>query len=157
VYPNQGKIGSDFTAAFFDPIKSYLPQNLMETGLSVPTSLIPGINMDIDISSITRPYVRAAQKIPFIGDFFKPTSDAAKLSAMSQEEKNQRALDMNIVKQNYHPVMGTTMRPDQMEEYYENYFSKGGIASLTDTIPPKSGPTPHGLPSLMKRGIKIKE
>ncbi len=43
---------------------------------------------------------------------------------------------------------------------YQNpgvFFSKGGIASLTDTIPPKSGPTPHGLPSLMKRGIKIKE
>jgi hypothetical protein len=155
VYPNQGKIGSDFTAAFFDPIKSYLPQNLMETGLSVPTSLIPGINMDIDISSITRPYVRAAQKIPFIGDFFKPTSDAAKLSAMSQEEKNQRALDMNIVKQNYHPVMGTTMRPDQMEEYYENYFSKGGIASLTKTIPPESGPTPHGLPYVYNNVKKI--
>jgi hypothetical protein len=32
-----------------------------------------------------------------------------------------------------------------MEEYYANYFSKGGIASLTDTIPPESGPTPHGL------------
>jgi len=155
VYPNQGKIGSDFTAAFFDPIKSYLPQNLMETGLSVPTSLIPGINKDIDFSIATRPYVRAAQKIPFIGDFFKPTSDAAKLSAMSQEEKNQRALDMNIVKQNYHPVMGTTMRPDQMEEYYANYFSKGGIASLTDTIPPESGPTPHGLPYVYNNVKKI--
>jgi len=41
---------------------------------------------------------------------------------------------------------------------YQNpgvFFSKGGIASLTKTIPPASGPTPHGLPSLMKRGIKI--
>ena len=138
-------MGSDFMTTIMNPIQSFLPQNLMETGLSVPTSLIPGINKDVDISSITRPYVRAAQKIPFIGDFFKPTSDAAKLSAMSQEQKDQRALDMNIIKQNYHPVMGTTMRPNQMEEYYENYFSKGGIASLTKTIPPESGPTPHGL------------
>ena len=24
-------------------------------------------------------------------------------------------------------------------------FASGGIASLTDTIPPESGPTPHGL------------
>ena len=43
---------------------------------------------------------------------------------------------------------------------YQNpgvFFSKGGIASLTKTIPPASGPTPHGLPSLTKRGIKIKE
>ena len=41
---------------------------------------------------------------------------------------------------------------------YQNpgvFFSKGGIASLTKTIPPASGPTPHGLPSLTKRGIKI--
>ena len=36
-------------------------------------------------------------------------------------------------------------------------LAKGGIASLTKTIPPASGPTPHGLPSLTKRGIKIKE
>jgi len=35
--------------------------------------------------------------------------------------------------------------------------ASGGIASLTKTIPPASGPTPHGLPSLTKRGIKIKE
>jgi hypothetical protein len=155
VYPDAGTMGSDFMTTIMNPIQSFLPQNLMETGLSVPTSLIPGINKDVDISSITRPYVRAAQKIPFIGDFFKPTSDAAKLSAMSQEQKDQRALDMNIIKQNYHPVMGTTMRPNQMEEYYENYFSKGGIASLTKTIPPESGPTPHGLPYVYNNVKKI--
>ncbi len=158
VYPDQGTMGSDFTSTILNPIKSFLPQNLMETGLSVPTSLIPGINKDIDLSSITRPYVRAAQKIPFIGSIFEPTSDAAKLSAMSEEEKNQRALDMNIVKQNYHPVMGTTMNPSQMEEYYENYFAGGGIAKLAGVSSgpaPVSGPNPQGLPGLLKRGIKI--
>ena len=155
VYPDAGTMGSDFMTTIMNPIQSFLPQNLMETGLSVPTSLIPGINKDIDFSIATRPYVRAAQKIPFIGDFFKPTSDAAKLSAMSQEQKDQRALDMNIVKQNYHPVMGTTMRPDQMEEYYANYFSKGGIASLTKTIPPESGPNSQGLQGLLNRVKKI--
>ena len=144
VYPESGTMGSDFMTTFLNPIQSFLPQNLMETGLGV-------------ISNATRPYVRAAQKIPFIGSIFEPTSDAAKLSAMSQEEKDQRALNMNVIKQNYHPVMGTTMTNEQMEPYYDKFFSKGGIASLTDTIPPKSGPTPHGLPSLMKRGIKIKE
>ena len=132
VYPESGTMGSDFMTTFLNPIQSFLPQNLMETGLG-------------PISDATRPYVRAAQKIPFIGSIFEPTSDAAKLSAMSQEEKNQRALDMNIIKQNYHPVMGTTMTGQQMEPYYEKFFSKGGIASLTKTIPPESGPTPHGL------------
>ncbi len=142
VYPESGTMGSDFMTTIMNPIQSFLPQNLMETGLGV-------------ISNATRPYVRAAQKIPFIGSIFEPTSDAAKLSAMSQEEKDQRALDMNIIKQNYHPVMGTTMTGEQMQPYYDKFFSKGGIASLTKTIPPESGPTPHGLPSLMKRGIKI--
>ena len=74
---------------------------------------------------------------------------------MSQEQKDQRAKDMNIIKQNYHPVMGTTMQPNQMEEYYANYFSKGGIASLTKTIPPESGPTPHRLPYVYNNVKKI--
>ena len=34
-------------------------------------------------------------------------------------------------------------------------FSKGGIASLTDTIPPESGPTPHGLPYVYNNVKKI--
>ena len=142
VYPESGTMGSDFMTTFLNPIKSFLPQNLMETGLG-------------PISDATRPYVRAAQKIPFIGSIFKPTSDAAKLSAMSQEEKDQRALDMNIIKQNYHPVMGTTMTGQQMEPYYEKFFSKGGIASLTKTIPPESGPTPQGLPYVYNNVKKI--
>jgi len=142
VYPESGTMGSDFMTTFLNPIQSFLPQNLMETGLGV-------------ISNATRPYVRAAQKIPFIGSIFEPTSDAAKLSAMSQEEKDQRALDMNVIKQNYHPVMGTTMTNEQMEPYYGKFFSKGGIASLTDTIPPESGPTPHGLPYVYNNVKKI--
>jgi hypothetical protein len=142
VYPESGTMGSDFMTTFLNPIQSFLPQNLMETGLGV-------------ISNATRPYVRAAQKIPFIGSIFEPTSDAAKLSAMSQEEKDKRALDMNVIKQNYHPVMGTTMTNEQMEPYYDKFFSKGGIASLTDTIPPKSGPTPHGLPYVYNNVKKV--
>jgi len=142
VYPDMGTMGSNFMTTVLNPIQSFLPQNLMETGLG-------------PISNATRPYVRAAQKIPFIGSIFEPTSDAAKLSAMSQEEKNQRALDMNIIKQNYHPVMGTTMTGQQMEPYYEKFFSKGGIASLTDTIPPESGPTPHGLPYVYNNVKKV--
>ena len=37
---------------------------------------------------------------------------------------------------------------------FQNYAS-GGIASLTDTIPPKSGPTPHGLPYVYNNVKKI--
>jgi hypothetical protein len=137
VYPEMGSMGSDFMTTIMNPIQSFLPQNLMET------------------TSATRPLVRGLRKLPFIGGLFDPTSDAAKLSAMSQEEKDQRALDMNIIKQNYHPVMGTTMTGGQMQGYYDKFFSKGGIASLTKTIPPESGPTPHGLPYVYNNVKKI--
>ena len=137
VYPDAGTMGSDFMTTFLNPIQSFLPQNLMET------------------TNVTRPLVRGLRKLPIIGGLFDPTSDAAKLSAMSQEEKDQRALDMNIIKQNYHPVMGTTMTGGQMQGYYDKFFSKGGIASLTKTIPPESGPTPHGLPYVYNNVKKI--
>ena len=71
------------------------------------------------ISNVTRPYVRAAQKIPFIGDYFKPTSDAAKLSAMNQEDRN-KLLDEKT--------------PSILENLQAPYFPKarGGIMSLTN-------------------------
>ena len=34
-------------------------------------------------------------------------------------------------------------------------FASGGIASLTKTIPPESGPTPHGLPYVYNNVKKI--
>ena len=34
-------------------------------------------------------------------------------------------------------------------------LASGGIASLTKTIPPESGPTPHGLPYLYNNVKKI--
>jgi len=144
VYPEMGTMGSNFMTTVLNPIQSFLPQNLMESGLG-------------PINIATRPVVRNLRKIPFIGSIFDPTSDAAKLSAMSEEEKNQRAKNMNIIKQNYHPVMGTTMTGQQMEPYYEKFFSKGGIASLTDTIPPESGPTPHGLRYQYNNVKKVQE
>ena len=74
VYPEMGTIYSDLMTTIKNPIDSLLPQNLMETGLG-------------PISNITRPYVRAAAKYL---DFMKPTSDAAKLSAMNQDDRIKR-------------------------------------------------------------------
>ena len=158
VYPNMGIIGSDFITTVLNPIQSFLPQNLMETGLSVPlpTSLIPGVEKDIniDFSSATRPYVRALRKIPFIGSIFDPTSDAAKLSAMSEKEKNQRALDMGIIPQNVQPGIGQTMTEEQLAPYYEQFFAGGGIAKIAGVDsgpPPERGPNSQGLRSLKNR------
>jgi len=141
VYPEMGSMGSDFITTILNPIQSFLPQNLMETGLG-------------PINKATQPIVRNLRKIPFVGSIFDPTSDQAKLSAMSQEEKDQRALDMNIVKQNYHPVMGQTMTGDQLAPYYDKFFAGGGIAKLagdSSGVAPTSGPNPQGLLSLKNR------
>ena len=104
VYPEMGNLGSDISTTLANTYKSFLPQNLAETGLGV-------------ISNVTRPYVRAAQKIPFIGDYFKPTSDAAKLSAMNQEDRN-KLIDEKT--------------PSILENLQAPYFPKaqGGIMSL---------------------------
>ena len=141
VYPNMGTMGSDFMTTILNPIQSFLPQNLMESGLG-------------PINIATRPVVRNLRKIPFIGSIFDPTSDAAKLSAMSEEEKNQRALDMNIIPQNVQPGIGQTMTEEQLAPYYEQFFAGGGIAKLAGDRsgpPPERGPMSQGLQGLMKR------
>jgi len=141
VYPEMGSMGSDFMTTVLNPIQSFLPQNLMETGLG-------------PFNKATQPVVRNLRKIPLIGSIFDPTSDQAKLSAMSQEEKNQRATNMNIVKQNYHPVMGQTMTGEQLAPYYGKFFAGGGIAKLAGVssgTAPVRGPNPQGLLSLKNR------
>lgn len=141
VYPEMGSMGSDFMTTVLNPIQSFLPQNLMETGLG-------------PFNKATQPVVRNLRKIPLIGSIFDPTSDQAKLSAMSQEEKNQRATNMNIVKQNYHPVMGQTMTGEQLAPYYDKFFAGGGIAKLAGVssgTAPVRGPNPQGLLSLKNR------
>ena len=109
-----GMLGGNITPHFpgIPYPKNILPQNIMEN--------IP----------VTRPYVRALKKIPGIGSWFNPTSKQAKLSTMSLEDKMKRAKDLNIQKQYYHPVTGNTMTGQQMERYYDRYYSGGGIASL---------------------------
>ena len=44
---------------------------------------------------------------------------------------------------------------NQYGEGLKRNYASGGIASLTDTIPPESGPTPHGLPYVYNNVKKI--
>jgi hypothetical protein len=123
-----------------------------------------------DMQSYTQPLKYAADIInPFTKDVPFETDRAREqryLNEMDEKElylyNKRRGFDLDSL------LDGTSPYIDKSAEYlgegkdflgkglFQNYAS-GGIASLTDTIPPKSGPTPHGLPSLMKRGIKIKE
>jgi hypothetical protein len=54
----------------------------------------------------------------------------------------------------YKEQIETPMRAEQFKEYMElpsfrgSQFASGGLASLTDTIPPESGPMSQGLRSL---------
>jgi hypothetical protein len=143
VNPEMGSIGSPLWESLSD-WRTYLPQNLMEN------------------TSATRPVVRNLRKLPGIfGDMWDPTSEQAILSAMSEEEKAQRAKELNIQKQSYHPVTGNTMTDQQMEPYYEKFYAGGGIATLhprrPGALPPPSGPDSQGLAYLNNYATKRTE
>jgi len=136
--PDMNVLGSPLWEAISD-WKTYLPQNLLQ-------------------NEITKAIPNTLRKLPGIGQIFDPTSEQAKLFDMSDEEIEQRAKDLNIQKQYYHPVTGSTMTEQQMEPYYERYYASGGrayymgggIAGIRrpNAIPPESGPQPQGLENL---------
>ena len=143
VNTEMGSFGSPLWESLSD-WRTYLPQNLMEN------------------TSATRPVVRNLRKLPGIfGDMWDPTSEQAILSAMSEEEKAQRAKELNIQKQSYHPVTGNTMTDQQMEPYYEKFYAGGGIATLhprrPGALPPTSGPDSQGLAYLNNYATKRTE
>jgi len=116
VNPEMGSIGSPLWEVITDwkdyAPQSFLPQNFLQ-------------------NEITKAIPNTLRKLPGIfGDMWEPTSEQAKLFDMSKEEKEQRAKDLNIQEQSYHPVTGNTMTYGQMEPYYDKYYAEGGIASL---------------------------
>ena len=116
VNPDMGEIGSPLWEALSD-WKTYLPQNLMET------------------TQATQPVVRNLRKLPgILGEIWDPTSEQAMLSAMTPEEREERALRLNVKRQTYDPMHQTsTMTYDQMDPYYADFgymYGEGGIASL---------------------------
>ena len=116
VNPEMGSIGSALWETVADwkdyAPQSFLPQNFLQ-------------------NEITKAIPNTLRKLPgVLGDMWEPTSEAAKFFDMSEEEKAQRAKDLNIQEQYYHPVTGNTMTYGQMEPYYEKFYSEGGIASL---------------------------
>ena len=116
VNPEMGSIGSALWETIAD-WKDYAPQSLL------PQNFLQ--------NEITKAIPNTLRKLPGIfGDMWEPTSEQAKLFDMSEEEKAQRAKDLNIQEQYYHPVTGNTMTQAQMEPYEERYYSEGGIASL---------------------------
>ena len=132
VNPDMGEIGSPLWEALSD-WRTFLPQNLMET------------------TQATQPVVRNLRKLPgILGAMWDPTSEQAILSAMTPEEREERALRLNVKKQTYDPMHQTsTMTYDQMDPYYADFgymYADGGIAGIRRpwAIPPESGPMPQG-------------
>jgi len=149
VNPEMGTIGSDLWESISD-WRTYLPQNLMETGLG-------------PVNVVTRPVVRGLRKLPgIVGDIWDPTSEAAKLSAMTPEKRKKRIEGMGYKEATYDPRFQTWNLPDPYLQgvqslypsVYENYAG-GGIAGIRrpHAIPPKSGPMPQGggLSSMFNR------
>ena len=71
---------------------------------------------------------------------------------MSPEELEQFNLERGVTEEKVHPIYGRGMSYKQMEPLYENlgymYKADGGIANLTRTVAPDSGPVSRGLRSL---------
>ena len=116
VNPEMGSLGSPLWEVITDwkdyAPQSFLPQNFLQ-------------------NEITKAIPNTLRKLPgILGDMWEPTSEQAKLFDMSEEEKAQRAKDLNIQEQYYHPVTGHSMTYEQMEPYAERYYAEGGIASL---------------------------
>ena len=134
VNPDMGPMGSPLWEALSD-WRTFLPQNLMET------------------TQATQPVVRNLRKLPgILGAMWDPTSEQAILSAMTPEEREERAAKLNIKRQTYSPVhQMSTMTYDQMDPYYADFgymynMAGGGIAGVRRpwAIPPASGPMPQG-------------
>jgi len=116
VNPDMNVIGSPLWQVVTD-WKDYVPQSLL------PQNFLQ--------NAITKAIPNTLRKLPgVLGDVWEPTSERAKLYDMSEEEIDQRAKDLNIQEQSYHPVTGNTMNAQQMESYYDKYYAEGGIASL---------------------------
>jgi len=116
VNPDMNVIGSPLWQAITD-WKDYVPQSIL------PQNFLQNY--------LTKAIPNTLRKLPgVLGDVWEPTSERAKLYDMSEEEIDQRAKDLNIQEQYYHPVTGNTMTDQQMESYYDRYYSGGGIASL---------------------------
>jgi len=116
VNPDMNVIGSPLWQVITD-WKDYVPQSIL------PQNFLQNY--------LTKAIPNTLRKLPgVLGDVWEPTSERAKLYDMSDKEIKQRAKDLNIQEQYYHPVTGNTMTEGQMEPYYEKFYSGGGIASL---------------------------
>ncbi len=75
------------------------------------------------------------------------------IDSMYQQANIEKPENFNI------DIFNNIMRDQDKMNYFADNFrlekASGGIASLTDTIPPKSGPTPHGLPYVYNNVKKI--
>ncbi len=75
------------------------------------------------------------------------------IDSMYQQANIEKPENFNI------DIFNNIMRDQDKMNYFADNFrlekASGGIASLTKTIPPESGPTPHGLPYVYNNVKKI--
>ena len=120
-----------------------------------------------DLSSYTQPLKYGLDIInPFTKDvpfLSEQQQEAKKLRDMSQEDldiyNKNRKFTLEDIQSGESPYtrqlmdyLGTDVTG---QGFGSQFLASGGIASLTKTIPPESGPTPHGLPYVYNNVKKI--
>jgi hypothetical protein len=125
------------------------------------------ISPAFDLSSYTQPLKYGLDIInPFTKDvpfLSEQQQEAKKLRDMSQEDldiynKNRKftSEDIQSGESPYTRQLMDYLGTDVTGQGFGSQFlASGGIASLTKTIPPESGPTPHGLPYVYNNVKKI--
>jgi len=125
------------------------------------------ISPAFDLSSYTQPLKYGLDIInPFTKDvpfLSEQQQEAKKLRDMSQEDldiyNKNRKFTLEDIQSGESPYtrqlmdyLGTDVTG---QGFGSQFLAGGGIASLTKTIPPESGPTPHGLPYVYNNVKKI--
>jgi len=126
-----------------------------------------------DLGSYTQPLKYAfdvvnpfTKDVPFLSERQK---EAKKLREMSKEELDARNKEIGFTLENIEQGTAPQIRPlmnylgtDVTGQGFGTQFlggvanmASGGIASLTKTVPPESGPTPQGLPYVYNNVKKI--
>ena len=108
----------------------------------------------IDLYRASSPLKAGERLPPGIKQSYQKILDLWNMGLISQEEKERYAEEMGredlLHKEYKHPLYGPSYSAEQISGVFPEYFqgASGGIANLTRTVAPDSGPVSRGLRSL---------
>jgi hypothetical protein len=124
--------------------------SLTKEGVPKPRPRGGKLTTATDVEKAMQPFQRISPQVD-TGQFFDldmfERQKQADIDAQQKflQEKEQRALERGFYDPNYNVFTDEVMAAD------------GGLIGDKSGSPPESGPTPHGLPGILKHAMKIKE